>query len=460
MNGEASHGREGRAMRNPQFILKRSGLQDEEREERRPPGDAAEPPGPRILVLGDNRERSEGLASILKILGYDVTSAGSRVEAEELFQRRVNDLVILDFDLHAVGIEALRRIKDADPGVGAIIISGEASRPRALEALQYGADAFIGRPTEPDILEEQIADLIEAGRGRAQLGVSGEGLLQLLEDMGEGVFKCDLEGRLTGISRAGALILGYEAPEDALSEPLRLLKPGSGMDAARRSASLASTGGETRTFLRFEGRRGGAKWIEAAIRARRNGEGTVVGFEGVFRDATSWIRRLLMLDAVHRVHIGLERSESVEEVGELTMAFLTGVLGAKGGYMAITDGDSLSLVAERGRVRRRSGSELRGQGTVARAVITGETQTSMRTEESNRATRQSRLKEVNEMAVPVRLDGCVIAVIYVYGVASEAHIDKNRVIVEILSGKISSKLHGLTRAWLYPRAHSRLGDFL
>jgi hypothetical protein len=64
------------------------------------------------------------------------------------------------------------------------------------------------------------------------------------------------------------------------------------------------------------------------------------------------------------------------------------------------------------------------------------------------------------MAVPVRLDGCVIAVIYVYGVASEAHVDENRVIVEILSGKISSKLHGLTRAWLYPRAHSRLGDFL
>jgi hypothetical protein len=84
----------------------------------------------------------------------------------------------------------------------------------------------------------------------------------------------------------------------------------------------------------------------------------------------------------------------------------------------------------------------------------------MRSEESNRATRQSRLKEVNEMAVPVRLDGCVIAVIYVYGVASEAHIDENRVIVEVLSGKISSKLHGLTRAWLYPRAHSRLGDFL
>jgi len=460
LNGEASHGREGRAMRNPQFILKSSGKQEEGHEERRPPGDAADPPGPRILVLGDNRERSEGLASILKILGYDVTSAGSRVEAEELFRRRGNDVVILDFDLHAVGIEVLRRIKDADPRVGAIIISGETSRPRALEAFQLGADAFIGRPTEPDILEEQITDLIEAERGRAQLRFSEEGLLQLLEDMGEGVFECDLEGRLTSISRAGAMILGYEAPEDALREPLRLLEPGSGMDALLRPSYQASAGEARRTFLRFEGHKDGARWIEAAIRARWNGKGAVVGFEGVFRDATSWIRRLLMLDAVHRVHIGLERSESVEEVGELTKAFLTGVLGVKGGYMAITDGDSLSLVAERGKVRRRSGSELRGQGTVARAVITGETQTSRRTDDQAKTTVQNRSKAVSEMAVPVRLDGYVIAVIYIYGVGSEAHIDENRVIVEILSGKISSKLHGLTRAWLDPMAHSRLGDFL
>ena len=65
-----------------------------------------------------------------------------------------------------------------------------------------------------------------------------------------------------------------------------------------------------------------------------------------------------------------------------------------------------------------------------------------------------------EMAVPVRLDGCVIAVIYVYGVASEAHVDENRVIAEILSEKISSQLHGLTRSWLKSMSHTRLGDFL
>jgi PAS domain S-box-containing protein len=460
LNGEASHGREGRAMREPQFILKRSGDQDEGREERRPLRDAGEQSGSRILVLGDNRERSEGLASILKILGYDVTSAHSRVEAEELSRRRGNDVVILDFDLHAVGIEALRRIKDADPGVGAIIISEEANRPRALEAFQLGADAFIGRPTEPDILEEQITDLIEAGRGRARLGVSEEGLLQLLEDMGEGVFECDLEGRLTSISRAGAIILGYEEPEDALREPLRLLEPGSGMDALLRPISQASTGEERRTFLRFEEHKDGARWIDAAIRARRNGKGAVVGFKGVFRDATSWIRHLLILDAVHRVHIGLERSDSVEEVGEQTMAFLTGVLGAEGGYITLTNGDSFSLVAERGRVKRRSGSGFRGQRAVARAVITGETQTSSRTDDPARATVQSRSKVVNDMAVPVKLYGCVIAVIYIYGAAFEAHIDENRVIVEILSEKISSKLHGLTRAWLDPMAHSRLSDFL
>jgi PAS domain S-box-containing protein len=460
LNGEASHGREGRAMRESQSVLRRSGATDEGSKERRPPGDAGEFSCPRILVLGDNSERSEGLASILEILGYDVMSADSRVEAEELIQRRGNDLVILDFDLHAVGIEALRRIKDADPGVGAIIISGEASRPRALEAFQLGADAFIGRPIEPDILEGQIADLIEAGRGRAQLRVSEEGLLQLLEDMGEGVFECDLEGHLTSINRAGALILGYEAPEEALREPLRLLEPGSGVEASSRPVSLASVGGERRTFLRFEGRQGDARWIEAAIRSRRNGEGAVVGFEGVFRDATRWIRRLLMLDAIHRAHIGLERSESVEEVGELMMAFLTGVLGAEGGYMAITDGETLSLVAERGEIRRRTGSGLRGQGTVARAVITGETQTSKGKGGSTGARRQSRSKAVSEMAVPVRLDGCVIAVIYLYGAVPDAHTDENRVIVEILSEKISSKLHGLTRSWLDPRAHVRLGEYL
>jgi PAS domain S-box-containing protein len=447
-------------MRESQSILRRSGARGEGRRGRRPPGRAGEPPGPRILVLGDNRERSEGLSSILQILGYEAKSAHTWVEVEDLILRQDNDLVILDFDLHAIGIDALRRIKDADPGMGAIIISGEASRPRALEAFELGADAFIGRPTEPDILEEQIADLIEAGRGRAQLRVSEDGLLQLLEDMGEGVFECDLEGHLTSISRAGALILGYETPEDALKEPQRLWEPQSRRCASRRLTSLSSNDGESRPFLRFEGRDGGPRWIEAAIRARRNREGAVVGFEGLFRDATNWIRRLLMLDAVHRVHIGLERSESVEEVGELTMAFLTGVLGVEGGYMAITDGETLSLVAERGNVRGHSGSDLKGQETVTSAVITGETQTSRRTGDPTGATRQSRSTTVSEMAVPVRLDGSVIAVIYLYGAIPDAHTDENRVIVEILTEKISSTLHGLTRSWLDLRTHARLGEFM
>jgi DNA-binding NtrC family response regulator len=76
--------------------------------------------------------------------GYEVRSASHGARAEELFQAWRPAVVLLDLLLPDVdGIELLRRMKAVDANPEIIVISGQGTIKRALEAGQAGAFFFI-----------------------------------------------------------------------------------------------------------------------------------------------------------------------------------------------------------------------------------------------------------------------------------------------------------------------------
>src|SRR6266508_5454663 len=75
---------------------------------------------------------------------YEVRTASPGARAEELFQSWRPAVVLLDLLLPDTdGIALLRKMKSLDPGPQIIVISGQGTIKRALEAGQAGAFYFL-----------------------------------------------------------------------------------------------------------------------------------------------------------------------------------------------------------------------------------------------------------------------------------------------------------------------------
>ena len=112
------------------------------------PQDAGRRQRKRVLVVDDEPMVTDWLKMVIEQApadpGYEVRSASHGARAEELFLSWRPAVVLLDLLLPDVdGIELLRRMKTLDPNPEVIVISGQGTIKRALEAGQAGAFFFI-----------------------------------------------------------------------------------------------------------------------------------------------------------------------------------------------------------------------------------------------------------------------------------------------------------------------------
>ena len=104
----------------------------------------------RVLLVDDDRALNKTLAAILRKAGYIVTLAHEGAEALAAHGEYGFEAVILDIKLPDIdGLELLKRIRESDPVIGTLMMSGQATLEDAVESLNYGADAFILKPVEP-----------------------------------------------------------------------------------------------------------------------------------------------------------------------------------------------------------------------------------------------------------------------------------------------------------------------
>jgi CheY-like chemotaxis protein len=106
--------------------------------------------GLNVLLIDDDKPLNRTLAAILRSAGYKVVNVYTGAEALEAYGGAAFDAVIVDIRLtDADGIELLRKFREADPGLGTLMLSGAATLEDAVEALNQGADAFLLKPVEP-----------------------------------------------------------------------------------------------------------------------------------------------------------------------------------------------------------------------------------------------------------------------------------------------------------------------
>lgn len=106
-----------------------------------------------ILVIDDEEFIRENLSRILEKDGYRVHLAEKGKEGIDIVSKEEIDLVLLDLNLPDInGIEVLKAIKEINPTILVIVITGYATVESAVSALKLGAYDYIKKPFKADAI--------------------------------------------------------------------------------------------------------------------------------------------------------------------------------------------------------------------------------------------------------------------------------------------------------------------
>jgi excisionase family DNA binding protein len=118
---------------------------------------------PLVLIVDDDPGLRAFLRGSLELEGYLVREAGSAEEGLEALDEEPPNLILLDVMMPKVdGWEMLRRVREKH-GVDAIpvvMFSGKVDEQTAAAAEERGAQAFIGKPFDPEQLIASTKQLL------------------------------------------------------------------------------------------------------------------------------------------------------------------------------------------------------------------------------------------------------------------------------------------------------------
>ncbi|HTT06476.1 MAG TPA: response regulator [Steroidobacteraceae bacterium] len=122
------------------------------------PGKAVAEPADRkrcVLVVDDNRDAADSLATLLEIEGHNAKAAYSAEAALDEVATFQPELVFLDIGLPRIsGYEVVRRIKGAYPLITVVALSGYGSSEDRQRVVAAGFDAHLVKPVDFDTLKQ------------------------------------------------------------------------------------------------------------------------------------------------------------------------------------------------------------------------------------------------------------------------------------------------------------------
>ncbi len=255
---------------------------------------------PAVLVIDDEARLARNVQTYLQRSGFDVHKSENGSQGLEEFERFKPDIVLLDFKLPDLdGLEVLKRLRNLDPGVKVIMMTGAGGIDVAVAAMKAGAYDYL---TKPLVLKE-LKLLLEKTAGQERL----EGTLSyyLQKDAGK-----------SGLPK----LLGNSPAIRALKEKIvqiveadRALKDG--MPASVLVTGETGTGKElVARAIHFDGPRRDQAFVELNCAAIPNHllESELFGYErGAFTDARE--RKQGLVEAADRGTVFLD------EIGDIDL---------------------------------------------------------------------------------------------------------------------------------------------
>ncbi|MBD8881830.1 response regulator transcription factor [Rhodanobacter sp. 7MK24] len=106
-----------------------------------------------VLLEDDDLLREHVLAPKLRRFGFEVRTSGSMAEMSEVIGKMLPDIVLLDIGLpDGDGFEVARGLRARSPGMGIVMLTGRSESVDRIRGLTEGADAYLAKPVEIDVL--------------------------------------------------------------------------------------------------------------------------------------------------------------------------------------------------------------------------------------------------------------------------------------------------------------------
>jgi two-component system OmpR family response regulator len=183
----------------------------------------------RILIVEDEITLNRTLADGLKEFGYQSDVSESLKDAQYYLDIRNYDLILVDWMLpDGSGLELVSQVKQENPKTVIIVLSARDDKESEIEALRTGADDYIRKPFDFDVLIARI---------EARLRFGGSSIIEIKDllinpEEEKIIFKdkeIELKGKpfevLTHLARHKDQIVSKEQLLDAIWEEPELVTP-------------------------------------------------------------------------------------------------------------------------------------------------------------------------------------------------------------------------------------------
>ena len=179
----------------------------------------------RILVVDDKEGMREGCREVLEARGHLVEVAEDGLEGLNKAQSNSYDLVLIDVKMPKIdGLDLLRQVKESDPDVECVVITGYATLELAVQATKLGAYDFLAKPFMPRELLAVVSRALERRRltleARRLREEAARNLLEIAAEKSRlrTIINCMRDGVLV-TNREGRVVLANPAAQSLLAEP-------------------------------------------------------------------------------------------------------------------------------------------------------------------------------------------------------------------------------------------------
>ena len=116
-----------------------------------------------VLVVDDDKAILRTFTRILQRAGYVTETAENGKEALEKIQAQSYDIALIDVILKdSNGLDLLPKIEEVSPRTVKIIITGSDTEEKREEACRNGADAYLTKPVNPEVLLDVFAEKLKS----------------------------------------------------------------------------------------------------------------------------------------------------------------------------------------------------------------------------------------------------------------------------------------------------------
>jgi DNA-binding NtrC family response regulator len=110
-----------------------------------------------VLLVDDEEDFTATLAERLETRGLDVDVSSNGPDAIERVRDKTYDALVLDLAMPGMdGIETMKRLLSENPELQVILLTGQGTLRKGVEAMSSGAMEFLEKPADIDSLLEQI----------------------------------------------------------------------------------------------------------------------------------------------------------------------------------------------------------------------------------------------------------------------------------------------------------------